>query len=243
MWSAFEVMRKNKEFNELESLKYFNSFFVLRPIVNERGSCGSCVADHLTFQIDNLLSVWRICGMARLPSLVIKLFLWPFPLFSFSKLNKQQFEELELFQTVLQIIVKHRLMTTCAEEKKVLLISIKLRALKYVDDRDRLFVFGCVTKQMSERSVKVIKLLTFIRYRELNVNSELVRMSGEVKLNKAERHNLWEMNGLKMESIIWFHLRMFKRTKNLEQLQTAAFWVWMKNFVIKFRYFQRFGFA
>lgn len=91
---------------------------------------------------------------------------------------------------MLQIIVKHRLMTTCAEEKKVLLISIKLRALKYVDDRDRLFVFGCVTKQMSERSVKVIKLLTFIRYRELNVNSELVRMSGEVKLNKAERHNL-----------------------------------------------------
>lgn len=68
--------------------------------------------------------------------------------------------------STLQIIEKHRLMTTCAREKVFfLLISIKFeetneKILKNVDDRDHLFVYAVPSETGERGSVKVIKLLT-----------------------------------------------------------------------------------
>jgi hypothetical protein len=98
-----------------------------------------------------------------------KVFLWPYPSFFLLETHKNYSHP-----QAQQIIEKHRLLTACGWKKKefLLLISINSNVTTIA------IVFVCIfsvpyANEMSKRSVKVIKLLTFIRYGKLNVNREL----------------------------------------------------------------------
>lgn len=134
-------MRKNKEFNELESLKFFfNSFCTPTRYRQEKEGDRRRVFIWLLKWHETLsLNSQRI--QRTNPSV----FSHQIVFMTFSVFLLRSKQTLEPFQFHRLLRNTDLLMTTCARrgEKKVLLISIKLRAaLKYVDDRDRLLVLG-----------------------------------------------------------------------------------------------------
>lgn len=119
-------MRKNKEFNELESLKSFSTLFsVRRPIywrVKEGRRSLACLRRReCLFDFLNDIKPWvssKDTASKRFPqSLVIKSFLWPFPSFFCSFASPKQ-RTIAGAIPVPQIIEKHRLMTTCARRER-----------------------------------------------------------------------------------------------------------------------------